>query len=100
VLLPLQIITGALMWGVQRWPNIANFMGGLPVLAPFHTLIAWVFAGFIVGHVYLTTTGPEPLTAIEAMINGWEDVEVEEEHTVAETPQLEPEAGETAASGA
>ena len=24
VLLPLQIITGALMWGVQRWPEIAS----------------------------------------------------------------------------
>jgi thiosulfate reductase cytochrome b subunit len=77
VLLPLQIITGALMWGVQRWPSFASALGGLPVLAPFHSLVAWVFAGFIVAHVYLTTTGPEPFTAINAMMNGWEDVEIE-----------------------
>ena len=75
VLLPLQIITGALMWGVQRWPEIAGWFGGLPILAPFHSLVAWMFASFIVAHVYLTTTGPEPLTGIKAMINGWEDVE-------------------------
>lgn len=75
VLLPLQIVTGALMWGVQRWPAFAGALGGLPVLAPFHTLVAWLFASFIVGHVYLTTTGPEPLGAIRAMITGWDEVE-------------------------
>ena len=32
-------------------------LGGLPYLAPFHTLIAWLLATFIVAHVYLTTTG-------------------------------------------
>lgn len=76
ILLPLQIITGALMWGVQRWAQIANWFGGLPVLAPLHSLVAWTFAAFIVGHVYLTTTGHEPLAGIKAMINGWEDVEI------------------------
>ncbi len=30
VLLPLQIITGILMWGVQRWPEVAARLGGLP----------------------------------------------------------------------
>jgi thiosulfate reductase cytochrome b subunit len=75
VLLPLQIVTGALMWGVQRWPQIANLFGGLPFLAPFHSLIAWTFAAFIVGHVYLTTTGHEPLAGIKAMMIGWEEVE-------------------------
>jgi thiosulfate reductase cytochrome b subunit len=75
VLLPLQILTGALMWGVQRWPFAASWLGGLPLLAPFHSLIAWLFASFIVAHVYLTTTGAEPLTSIQAMINGWDEVE-------------------------
>jgi thiosulfate reductase cytochrome b subunit len=76
VLLPLQIITGGLMWGVQQWPQVAGLAGGLPVLAPVHTLVAWLFATFIVAHVYLTTTGPSVLTDIKAMITGWEDVEV------------------------
>ena len=78
VLLPLQGLTGILMWGAQRWPNTANMLGGLPFLAPAHTLIAWTFAAFIVGHVYLTTTGAEPLEGIKGMITGWEDVEVHE----------------------
>jgi thiosulfate reductase cytochrome b subunit len=75
LLLPLQGITGILMWGVQRWPGIATWFGGLPVLAPFHTLVAWLFAAFIVLHVYLTTTGHTTLSGIEAMITGWEEIE-------------------------
>jgi thiosulfate reductase cytochrome b subunit len=79
VLLPLQGITGILMWGVQRWPALANMLGGLPFLAPLHTLIAWTFASFIVGHVYLTTTGATPLEAIRGMVTGYEEVEMHEE---------------------
>lgn len=76
VLLPLQIISGALMWGAQQWPQVAAALGGLPLLAPFHSLVAWLFATFIVAHVYLTTTGHAPLSGIEAMVIGWEVVDV------------------------
>ena len=84
VLLPLQIITGALMWGVQQWPQFAAALGGLPFLAPFHSLVAWLFATFIVAHVYLTTTGHAPLSGIEAMVTGWEEVDIHaaEPHTM------------------
>ncbi len=75
VLLPGQIITGALMWGAQHWPDLAQGVGGLPLLAPVHTLISWLLAAFIVVHVYLTTTGHSPLALIQAMMLGWEDVE-------------------------
>ncbi len=75
LLLPLQIITGAAMWGVQRWPEIAGALGGLPLLAPAHSLLAWLFGSFIVGHVYLTTTGATPLEGIRAMVTGYEEVE-------------------------
>ena len=83
VLLPLQIVTGGLMWGTQQWPQVAGLAGGLPFLAPLHTLLAWLFATFIVAHVYLTTTGPFVLTDIKAMITGWEEVEVHE-HVAAQ----------------
>ncbi len=79
VLLPLQVVTGILMWGAQNWPEIVNRLGGLSWLAPLHSLIAWLLASFIVGHVYLTTTGPTVLTDIKAMITGWEEVEVHSE---------------------
>lgn len=75
VLLPAQVITGILMWGAQHFPNLTASLGGLPFLAPLHTIVAWLFASFIVAHVYLTTTGHTPLTNIKAMISGWDEVE-------------------------
>ncbi len=78
VLLPLQIATGAAMWGAQQWPGGAAALGGLPLLAPLHSLLAWLFACFVVAHVYLTTTGATPLEAIRAMVTGYEEVEVHE----------------------
>ncbi len=85
VLLPLQILTGILIWGAQRWPDLTSNLGGLSFLLPVHTLIAWFFAAFVVLHIYLTTTGPTPLSAIKGMVTGWEDVEVidSEEEVVA-----------------
>jgi thiosulfate reductase cytochrome b subunit len=80
VFLPLQILTGALMWSVQQFPVVAGWFGGLPFLAPFHSLVAWLFGTFIVVHVYMTTTGATPLEAMRAMVTGYEEVEVHE-HT-------------------
>ncbi len=78
ILLPLQGLTGILMWGVQKWPDASNLLGGLPVLAPLHSLVAWSLAAFIVAHVYLTTTGATPLEAMRGMITGYEEVELHE----------------------
>ncbi|MBN2386774.1 MAG: cytochrome b/b6 domain-containing protein [Anaerolineales bacterium] len=95
VLLPLQGLTGILMWGVQKWPQYARFLGGLPGLAPFHTLIAWTFAAFIVAHVYLTTTGgPQPLDSIKAMVTGWEEIEVHEVPEEEKKPVRKPKTEE------
>lgn len=80
VLLPLQIVTGALMWGVQRAPELAVALGGLPLLAPLHALVAWLFGAFIIVHVYLTTTGATPLEAIRGMVTGYEEVEDHDQH--------------------
>jgi len=76
ILLPLIGLTGILMWGAQRWPAMTDRIGGLIYLAPIHTMIAWLFASFVVLHVYLTTTGYKPLTGIQAMMIGWEQIEV------------------------
>jgi len=75
-LLPLQIITGLVIWSMQTWPAIAASLGGLPVLGPLHSFVAWLFGSFIVLHMYLTTTGHKPLDGIQAMIYGWDEVEV------------------------
>ena len=80
VLLPLQGVTGMMMWLVQKIPSIQDWFGGLTFLAPLHTLNAWLFATFIVAHVYLTTTaGAKPMDAIEAMVTGWENMETQKQ---------------------
>ena len=72
VLLPFQIASGLLLWGANRWPDLFARFGGLSVLAPAHTLGAFLFVAFFVVHLYLTTTGNTPLSLIRAMITGRE----------------------------
>jgi Ni/Fe-hydrogenase b-type cytochrome subunit len=80
LLLPWQIFTGFAIWGLERWPHIEDWLGGLPVLLPLHALGAWLFAAFIRMHIYLTTTsGKRPLSGIQAMITGWEELKEGEE---------------------
>jgi len=89
ILLPAQVITGVLIWGLQRWPHIAAELGGLPTLALVHTLVAWAFAAFIVMHIYLTTTGHSPTAGIKSMIVGWDEVEKHTGNPVPGNPQGE-----------
>jgi thiosulfate reductase cytochrome b subunit len=72
ILLPLQMVTGIFIWGAQRWPAVDGVLGGLVILAPLHTFGAWMFAAFLLLHVYLTTTGPTLTANIQAMVVGWE----------------------------
>ena len=89
ILLPAQVITGVLIWGLQRWPNIAAELSGLPMLALVHTLLAWAFATFIVMHVYLTTTGHTPTAGIKSMIGGFDNIEKHAGDPVTDSPRGE-----------
>jgi len=75
VLFPLQIATGALIWAVGHWPQVAAAVGGLRVLAPLHDLGAWLFLAFFVLHVYLVTTGRTVGEHLTSMITGWAPAE-------------------------
>jgi thiosulfate reductase cytochrome b subunit len=72
VLFPLQIVTGILIWGVPRWPALADTIGGLTIISPLHLLLSWLFLTFLVVHLYLTTTGHTVLSNIKAMIDGYD----------------------------
>lgn len=74
-LLPLQVITGLLIWGAERWPKLLEGIGGLSFISPIHTLGSWFFITFLVMHIYLTTTGHTWFANIRAMMFGFEDVE-------------------------
>ncbi len=75
VLIPLQVVTGVLIWGAPRWPALSNAVGGLTIVTPVHSLGAWLLATFVVAHVYLTTTGHTPLSNIRAMVVGEDEID-------------------------
>ncbi len=50
----------------------------LGAIAYFHVAGAYLLLGFVIGHVYLTTTGHKPLSAIKAMLTGWEEMSDED----------------------
>ncbi|MGB7847731.1 MAG: cytochrome b/b6 domain-containing protein [Candidatus Acidiferrum sp.] len=70
ILLPFQMVTGVLLWGADRWPLFLNKVGGLGFLGPAHTLGAYFFLAFLIGHIYLATTGPTPMILLRAIITG------------------------------
>ena len=72
ILLPFQVITGILMWGANRWPGLFETVGGIRVLGPAHTLGAYLFLAFLIGHIYLATTGTSTWSLLRAMIAGSE----------------------------
>jgi len=77
VLFPAQIISGILLWLGGYDPDLLGPLGGLAIIAPLHNLGSWLFAAFLVMHVYLTTTGHTLLSNLSAMVDGWEAVEVD-----------------------
>jgi thiosulfate reductase cytochrome b subunit len=74
LIIPVQVSTGALYF---FYPNLSH-MGWSPsslwFIAVLHVIGAFGLVAFLVGHVYLTTTGHTPLSNIKAMITGWEDI--------------------------
>jgi thiosulfate reductase cytochrome b subunit len=72
VLLPYQIVTGVLIWGADRWPQLFDRVGGLGVLGPAHTLGSYLFLAFLIGHIYLATIGPTPWTHLRSITVGQE----------------------------
>ena len=58
--------------------KIAGLAGlNLGSIALVHTAAAFMMLAFLIGHLYLSTTGHTPLAQIKAMITGWEDVEAD-----------------------
>ena len=75
VLFPFQVITGIVIWGISRWPELAESIGGLSYVTPLHNLGSWLLLSFVVAHVYLTTTGHTIFSNIHAMIDGYDELE-------------------------
>lgn len=74
LVIPVMGISG-LSYMYLNYPNQGFQLAGLDIVAYLHTAGAYILIVFVIVHVYLTTTGHKPLSAIKAMITGWEEVD-------------------------
>lgn len=75
VLLPIQMVTGLLYWGYNDWSSYKLGFLGLGPVAVLHLLVAFGILAFVVGHIYMTTTGRTLTSHIAAMFTGYEEME-------------------------
>jgi thiosulfate reductase cytochrome b subunit len=74
-IIPLQIITGVLLWNLERFRFVIALLGGVRVIDAFHIVIAYIVASFLIAHIYLATLGHTFFAHTKAMIVGYEDEE-------------------------
>ncbi len=92
LVLPAQIFTGILLWDVERFSGLVNFLGGVRVVDTVHVLVLIFFTFFLFVHVYLATLGHTPAAHIKAMFTGYEEVEEhEEEQKKTSNPESKPQ---------
>lgn len=75
VLVPLQIVTGVLLWDLESFHPIIEVFGGVRVIDAFHIIIAYIVAAFLMVHIYLSTLGHTFFSHFKAMIVGYEEKE-------------------------
>jgi len=77
-LVPLQCVTGILLWDITRFSKVVDFLGGVRVVDTVHVLIFIIIVFYIPFHAYLATLGRTPLEHYKAMFTGYEEVDDEE----------------------
>ncbi|WP_321297412.1 cytochrome b/b6 domain-containing protein [Marinifilum fragile] len=77
LIIPVQVISGFL-YLYFHYPAEGMELQSLEFVAVIHTFGAFLLLAFMIAHVYLTTTGHKPGSAIKAMITGWEEMSDEE----------------------
>src|SRR4030043_1467070 len=80
LLIPLQLITGLLLWDPKLFSPVINLVGGIQVIDIIHVLLWIFFSAFIIVHFYLATLGHTTWAHIIAMFTGFEEEEEEEGH--------------------
>jgi thiosulfate reductase cytochrome b subunit len=71
------IVTSGLLYMFYRYPQSHGIdalnVSGLAAIAIVHTAGAFLLVSFLIGHLYLITTGDTPSSNLKAMITGWEE---------------------------
>jgi len=72
-LIPLQGLSGVLLWDLKMFAAPIALVGGVKMVASLHMLLFLFFFAFLFVHVYLATLGHTPLAHIKAMVTGYEE---------------------------
>jgi thiosulfate reductase cytochrome b subunit len=75
LLVPIQCVTGVLLWNLVRFAPEVTFLGGVRVVDTVHVLIFIFFAFYLPAHIYLGTMGRRPITHFKEMVTGYEEPE-------------------------
>lgn len=77
LVIPVMVLSGfAYMY--LNYPNAAFELASLDTVAAIHTMGAFFLIIFVIAHIYLTTTGHKPMSSMQAMITGWEEMDEKE----------------------
>jgi len=71
--MPMQIVTGLMLWDIKLFSGGIAFAGGLKVVDMVHLFLSIFFTAFLFVHIYLATLGHTPWTHIKAMFTGYEE---------------------------
>ena len=78
------MVTSGLLYLTYRTSGIdgvqTSNIAGINVIAFVHTAGAFLLVAFIILHLYLITTGKTILTNLEAMITGYEEIDIQDEN--------------------
>jgi thiosulfate reductase cytochrome b subunit len=73
VTVPLQILTGLMMWDVQRFSSWIELMGGIRIVSTIHVVLFILFVFFILVHAYMGALGSKRSTHFKEMFTGFEE---------------------------
>jgi thiosulfate reductase cytochrome b subunit len=73
LIVPVQFLSGLMLWDVTRFENWIEFAGGIRVVSTVHMLIFIFFVAFMLVHVYLSSLGHTPGAHFKAMLTGYEE---------------------------
>jgi len=75
IAVPVQFITGLMMWDVKRFETMIELVGGIRVVSTVHVLAFVFFVFFVLVHAYMGALGKKPSTHFKEMFTGYEEPE-------------------------
>jgi thiosulfate reductase cytochrome b subunit len=73
MVVPMQFLTGIMMWDMKRFEGLINMVGGIQVVVVTHVMIYIFFISFTMIHAYMGALGKTPATHFREMFTGYEE---------------------------